>query len=277
VRAFDVTATHCALASNLDSAIEADPRLVTTTQLRWLRGLGFQRISFGVQDLPPDVQHTIGRVQSTARIADVVDIARQRGFHSLNLDLVHGLPNQTVERFGDPVDATIELAPDRVACFAYCRMPWSNPNQQRMDITELPSCAERFAMHQVAVERFTGAGYVWIGLDHFVRPNDPLALAAAAGTLTQDALGFSADGARDVIGIGVSACSEVGDLCVQNAPGLGDWQRRIDAGELPVARVHRRSTADRTRDEARRALLCQGALDLAMLPDDEQCFNRFIK
>ncbi len=111
-----------------------------------------------------------------------------------------------------------------------------------------------------------------------MRPNDPLALAAAEGTLTHDSLGFSADGARDVIGIGVIACSEVGALCVPNAPGLGDWQRRVDAGELPIARGHRRSTADRTRDEARRTLLCHGALDLGMLPDDdEQCFNRFVE
>ncbi len=160
VRAFDVIATHCALASDLDCTIEADPRLVTTTQLRWLRGVGFQRISFGVQDLTPDVQHTIGRVQSTALITDVVDIARQQGFGSVNLDLVYGLPNQTAERSGDTVDATIKLAPDRVACFAYCHMPWSHPNQQRMDVTGLPSGAERFLLHQLAVERFTDAGHV---------------------------------------------------------------------------------------------------------------------
>ncbi len=269
VHAFDLVASHFTLADDVECSVEADPRLVTTTQLRWLRGLGFSRISFGAQDLDPTVQQEIGRVQSLALVTDVVEQARAQGFASLNIDVIYGLPRQTLDSFGRTVDAVIALAPDRVACFGYAHVPWIRPHQRRMDESALPDRALRFALYQLAVERFTAAGYVWVGLDHFARPDDELAVAAAEGRLHRDFMGYTTRQSRHLIGVGVSAIGEVGDWYIQNEARLGDWQRTIDAGHLPVSRGHRLTAEDRARGRAIRDLLCNGRLDRSLLPADE--------
>lgn len=269
VRAFDLIATYFTLADDIECSVEADPRLVTETQLRWLRGLGFTRISFGVQDLDPRVQEEIGRVQSIELISDVVDLARRQGFESLNVDVIYGLPHQSVQSFGETLDAVIALNPDRIACFGYAHVPWIRPHQRRMDEAALPDRALRFALYQLAVERFTEAGYVWIGLDHFARPDDELARAADEGRLHRDFMGYTTRQSRNLIGVGVSAIGEVGDYFIQNVAHLGDWQRAVDAGLLPVTRGHKLTADDRARGHAIRQLLCNSHLDRALLPDDE--------
>lgn len=269
VRAFDLIATYFTLADDIECSVEADPRLVTETQLRWLRGLGFTRISFGVQDLDPCVQQEIGRVQSIELITDVVELARGQGFTSLNMDVIYGLPHQSVQSFGDTLDAVIALNPDRIACFGYAHVPWIRPHQRRMDEAALPDRALRFALYQLAVERFTEAGYVWIGLDHFARPDDELARAADEGRLHRDFMGYTTRQSRNLIGVGVSAIGEVGDYFIQNVAHLGDWQRAVDAGLLPVTRGHRLTADDRARGRAIRQLLCNSQLDRALLPDDD--------
>jgi oxygen-independent coproporphyrinogen III oxidase len=275
VRAFDLIAEHFTLPDDLECSVEADPRLVTATQLRWLRGLGFKRISFGVQDLDPFVQQAIGRVQPTTLVFDVVDQARAQGFSSLNLDILYGLPYQTEQTFAATIDEVIALRPDRIACFGYAHVPWMRPHQRRMDEHALPDSALRFALYTMAVQRFTEAGYVWIGLDHFALPEDPLAVAAESGQLHRDFMGYTTRRSRNLLGVGVSAIGEIGDLMVQNMAHLGDWQRAVDADVLPVARGHHLTADDRLRGQAIRDLLCNGSVARSALPGDERLLDRF--
>jgi oxygen-independent coproporphyrinogen-3 oxidase len=268
-RAFGLLAEHFTFAPDIECSVEADPRLVTPSQLATLRALGFSRISFGVQDLDERVQREIGRIQSPELVRGVVRDARAAGFASLNVDVIYGLPHQTEQSFGDTLDAVIALGPDRIACFGYAHVPWIRPHQQRMDESALPDRALRLALYQLAVERFTDAGYVWIGFDHFARPDDELARAAEEGRLHRDFMGYTARQARNLIGVGVSSIGEVDGTFVQNLPHLGDWQRTVDAGELPVTGGHRLTAEDRARGEAIRSLLCNNQLDRALLPDDD--------
>lgn len=267
-RAHGIIASHFAVAPDAELSVEADPRLVTPSQLARLRALGFSRISFGVQDLDPVVQEEIGRVQPTALVRDVVAQARAAGFGSLNVDVIYGLPRQDEATFGATLDEVLDLAPDRIACFGYAHVPWIRPHQRRMDESALPDRARRFALYQLAVERFTDAGYVWIGFDHFARPDDELARAADAGRLHRDFMGYTARQSRNLIGVGVSAIGEVGDYFIQNFAHLGEWQRAVDAGLLPVTRGHRLTAEDRRRGLAIRELLCNSHLDRSLLPDD---------
>ncbi len=279
VRVFDLVAERFALSSNVECSVEADPRLVTTTQLRWLRGLGFNQLRFGVQDLDPLVQHAIGRVQSIALITDVVERAREQGFQSLSLDVLFGLPHQTTASLGDTIDAVIELAPDRVTCRGYVHTPWLLPHQRRIDEATLPDCTARFALYQLAVRRLTEAGYLWIGPELFAKPEDALFMAAATGQLHRDHMGYTASRSRSFVGGGVSAISEVGGVLVQNECALTDWQRAVDNGRLPFARGHRLTDDDRTRRSAIRALTTTLALRRDALPDNGgrimQSFQQF--
>ncbi len=268
-RAFGLIARAFTLADDIECSVEADPRLVTPSQLATLRELGFDRISFGVQDLDPVVQEGIGRVQPVGMVRTVVDQARAAGFTSLNVDVIYGLPHQSVASFRDTIDEVIALNPDRIACFGYAHVPWIRPHQRRMDEQALPDRALRFALYQLAVERFTDAGYVWIGLDHFARPDDELARAAEEGRLHRDFMGYTTRQSRDLIGVGVSAIGEVGDYFIQNFAHLGEWQRAVDAGLLPVTRGHKLTAEDRARGRAIRELLCNSHLDRALLPDDD--------
>jgi oxygen-independent coproporphyrinogen-3 oxidase len=267
--AFGLIARAFTLADDIECSVEADPRLVTPSQLATLRELGFDRISFGVQDLDPIVQEGIGRVQPVDMVRTVVEQARAAGFTSLNVDVIYGLPHQSIASFRDTIDEVIALNPDRIACFGYAHVPWIRPHQRRMDETALPDRALRFALYQLAVERFTDAGYVWIGLDHFARPDDELARAADEGRLHRDFMGYTTRQSRNLIGVGVSAIGEVGDYFIQNFAHLGEWQRAVDAGLLPVTRGHRLTAEDRARGHAIRELLCNSHLDRALLPDDD--------
>jgi oxygen-independent coproporphyrinogen-3 oxidase len=268
-RAHGIIASHFTFAPDAELSVEADPRLVTPSQLARLRALGFSRISFGVQDLDPLVQEEIGRVQPTALVRSVVSEARAAGFGSLNVDVIYGLPRQDEATFRATLDEVIDLAPDRIACFGYAHVPWIRPHQRRMDESALPDRALRFALYQLAVERFTDAGYVWIGFDHFARPDDELARAAEAGRLHRDFMGYTARQSRNLIGVGVSAIGEVNGTFIQNHAHLGEWQQAIDAGALPITRGHHLSDDDHRRGLAIRELLCNSHLDRALLPDDD--------
>jgi oxygen-independent coproporphyrinogen III oxidase len=251
-----------------ECSVEADPRLVTCEQLRTFRRLGFSRISYGVQDLDPTVQEAIGRLQPESMVRDVVTLAREEGFAGLNLDLIYGLPHQAPDRFARTIEAALSFAPDRVACFGYAHVPWMRSHQKRIDEQALPVAGERFALFRQAVTRFTGAGYRWIGIDHFALPDDPLALAADAGRLHRNFMGYTTRSGEHLLGVGTSAISEVDGWFVQNAPELGPWQRAIDAGELPVARGHVMSDDDRARGEAIAHLMCNAELPYDLFPVD---------
>jgi oxygen-independent coproporphyrinogen III oxidase len=274
VAVHELLARTFALTAETESSIEADPRLVTREQLRTLRALGFTRISYGVQDLDPEVQQAIGRHQPTSMVQDTVTMAREEGFSGLNLDLIYGLPHQTPDRFARTVEGALAFGPDRVACFGYAHVPWMRAHQKRIDATALPQAGERFALFADAVRRFQDAGYDWIGIDHFARPDDPLARAAKDGTLHRNFMGYTTRRSEQLLGVGVSAISEVNGWFVQNAPELGPWQRDIDAGHLSVARSHRQSADDAQRAAAIAHLMCNAALPFALIPGDPAALLR---
>lgn len=251
-----------------ECSIEADPRLVTRAQLRALARLGFQRISYGVQDLDPVVQEAIGRVQPESLVRDAVIMAREEGFSGLNVDLIYGLPHQTPDRFARTLEGVVALGPDRIACFGYAHVPWMRAHQRRIETMALPVSFERLALFRQAVARFVDAGYAWIGLDHFARPDDPLAEAAANGTLRRDFMGYTTRVGSSLLGVGVSSISEVHGWHVQNTAHLGEWQRAIDGGALPVHRGHICSPDDTQRSTAIAHLLCNAALPYALIPGD---------
>lgn len=268
-----------AIDARTECSIESDPRLVTTQQLRQLREHGFSRISFGVQDFDLAVQRAIGRVQPEFLVREVVEQARELGFSGINLDLIHGLPEQTSASFARTVEAAISLNPDRVACFGYAHVPWLRAHQKRIDESALPTNNAKFALFRNAVERFVDAGYSWLGIDHFAKPEDPLALAADAGRLHRNFMGYTTRRGEHLLGLGVSAISEVSGWFAQNAPELGEWQREIDANRLPIARGHVLTDDDAYRQAVISHLMCNAALpydlflgDTAALVDHFEAF-----
>ncbi len=259
-----------------ECSVEADPRLVTQSQLEQLRQLGFTRISFGVQDLDPLVQRAIGRVQPEWMVRQVVTQAREVGFSGINLDLIYGLPEQTSESFGRTVEESLALSPDRVACFGYAHVPWMRAHQKRIDETTLPRNTERFELFRDAVESFVDAGYEWLGIDHFALPDDPLSLAAHAGRLHRNFMGYTTRVGENLLGIGTSAISEVNGWYVQNTPELGSWQRDLDTGVLSIAKGHVRSPDDDDRAAAITHLMCNAELPYDLfLGDMYELVDRF--
>lgn len=250
------------LAPDAELSIECDPRVATPDQLALLRRLGFTRLSFGVQDLDPTVQAAIGRVQGDAEFQALVQAARELRFTSLNFDLVYGLPGQKPETFARTLERVLEMGPDRVACFGYAHVPNLRPNQKRIDATLLPGSHGRFELFRLAVEAFTGAGYAWLGLDHFARPEDELAVAQGEGRLSRNFMGYTTQSAANLLGFGASAIGEVAGRYVQLDAKLGGWQSGIDAGVLPVVRGHRLTAEDRERRSAINQLMCNLELPL---------------
>lgn len=249
-----------------EASLEADPRLVTREQLATARDLGFRRISFGVQDFDPVVQIAIGRHQPEPVVRDALELARETGFESVNIDLIYGLPEQTVVSFERTLQATLELHPDRVACYNYAHVPRVRTNQRLIDASALPAPLEKFHLFQMAVETFTGSGYQWIGLDHFAREDDELTRAASEGWLRRDFMGYTTRTSPHLLGFGMSAIGDVAGRFVQNVPRTGKYQRELDEGKLPVERGHRLSDDDRTRRAAILRLMCNLDLPYAMLP-----------
>ncbi len=277
-RAFTLFADRFHFTSNAELSIEADPRLVSPEQLYALRALGFTRISFGVQDLDANVQEAIGRMQSIELVRDVCTSARDAGFAGLNVDLIYGLPRQTLDTFAKTIEQIIELNPDRIACFGYAHLPAQRPHQRLIDEAELPDGALRAALFQMAVHEFTRAGYVWIGLDHFARASDPLARAQAAGRLHRNFMGYTTMPASHLVGVGMSAISDTAGSFAQNEPALGAWRERIHSGRLPTVRGHTLSDDDQQRQRAILHLMCNLELPYDAVPlSRDQVETRFAR
>jgi oxygen-independent coproporphyrinogen-3 oxidase len=262
------------LVADTERSIECDPRRASAGQLELLHALGFRSIGFGVQDLDPDVQRAIGRIQSEELIRDVYWMAREIGFDSIGFDLIYGLPQQSAATFGRTLDAVVELAPDRIACFGYARQTLDGPHQHAIDVHELPSGADRERLFRQAVAGFTQAGYAWIGLDTFALETDDLALAQAEGRLHRNCIAYTSTPSTHLAGLGAGAVGELQGTCVQNHPDLGAWQREVAAGRMPIDRGHRLSDVDRRRRDAIAHLICNLELPLSMaagcLDDDYQ-------
>jgi oxygen-independent coproporphyrinogen-3 oxidase len=246
-------------------ALEADPRVTSAAHIDALADLGFNRISFGVQDLTPDVQEAIGRVQSLEQTAALMEHARRRGFRGINVDLIYGLPLQTPESFERTIDAVIGLAPDRAAVYSFAFVPWVRGHQKRIEEDQLPDAQTKVALFAIAREKFLGAGYEPIGMDHFARPDDDLARAKREGRLRRNFQGYAVIPGDDVIGLGISAIGDVRGAYVQNEKKLSTYEERIAAGELPVTRGVARSADDEVRRTVIHELMCNFAVDIAAI------------
>ncbi|MEC4768356.1 oxygen-independent coproporphyrinogen III oxidase [Halomonas sp. CUBES01] len=248
-----------------DYAIEIDPREADVLTLRHLQSLGFNRLSLGVQDLDPRVQRAINRSQPKVLTETLMDEAQRLGFRSLNLDLIYGLPQQTADSFAQTLHQVIELNPARLSVFNYAHLPERFPPQRRIRQEELPDADEKLTMLRVTIDMLTAAGYVHIGMDHFARPDDSLALAQQNGTLQRNFQGYSSHAQCDLIGLGVSAISRLEDSYAQNASVLADYETALDQGRLATRRGVRLSRDDRIRRDAIERLMCDMRLDLAAL------------
>ncbi|NTU82849.1 MAG: oxygen-independent coproporphyrinogen III oxidase [Chloroflexales bacterium] len=248
-------------------SLEMDPRIGTREQLELCRELGFNRVSFGVQDIDPRVQVAIDRIQPFEKTSELYYASRELGFTSVNIDLVYGLPYQSGAVFGRTIDAIIGLRPDRLACFSYAHLPTRLANQKRVDAAGLPQPYEKFSLFQQAVERMTDAGYDWIGFDHFALSDDEMAVAARERKLHRNFMGYATKPAPHMVAFGVSSIGDLGGSFVQNDHGLGRYQKSLDAGHLPVIRGMKLTEDDQRRRAALMHLMCNLELPFSMAHD----------
>jgi oxygen-independent coproporphyrinogen-3 oxidase len=249
--------------SDAEISIEIDPRTVTPARLAHLRSLGFNRISFGVQDFDPDVQQAVHRVQSFESVRDLMTHARALDFQSINADLIYGLPRQTPASFERTIAQMASLRPDRIALYAYAHLPERFKPQRRIETASLPSPVARIEMLAAAMTGFIGAGYDYIGMDHFALPDDALAVAKRDGRLHRNFQGYSTHPDCDLVGLGVSAIGRVGNSYYQNLKTLPEYMEALEAGVLPVAKGLTLDDDDRVRRDIIMSLMCHGQVDFA--------------
>jgi oxygen-independent coproporphyrinogen-3 oxidase len=252
-------------AAERDISIELDPRFVDADDIAALGRIGFNRASFGVQDFDPAVQAAVNRIQSVEQTRAVVDACRAHGFRSVNVDLIYGLPNQTVEGFARTLDTVSRMRPDRVAVYGYAHMPHLFKAQKQLDASLLPSGETKLALLQLAIEKLSSAGYDYIGMDHFALPDDDLALARRRGGLHRNFMGYTTHADSDLVGLGVSAISHVGSSYSQNPRDLPSWEMALDAGRLPVFRGMVLDHDDELRADLIQRLMCQGEIPVQSL------------
>lgn len=265
------------LVPGAECSIEVDPRTVDAQRLAALHRLGFNRLSFGVQDFDPDVQHAVHRVQPAGQVFALVEAARAIGFESVNVDLIYGLPKQTAESFARTLQQVAQLRPDRIALYGYAHLPERFKPQRRILSVDLPGAGAKLAMLSQALQAFQGAGYQYIGMDHFALPGDALAVAQRQGRLHRNFQGYSTQPDCDLIGLGVSAIGRIGATYSQNAKTLDEYQDALDQGRLPVVRGLSLTRDDLARRAVIMALMCQGqvlfeAIAQAWLLDPREYF-----
>jgi len=249
------------LAAGAEISIEVDPRTVSAERLTHLRELGFNRLSFGVQDFDPEVQKAVHRQQSYESVAFLMEQARALGFESTNVDLIYGLPLQTPASFSRTIAQVAGLRPDRIALYGYAHLPQRFKPQRRIDAAELPRAADKLAMLSNAIAGFIGHGYSYIGMDHFALPTDSLAVAKRQGRLHRNFQGYSTQADCDLIGLGVSAIGRVGVTYSQNAKTLPEYYDALRQGQLPVVRGLALTRDDLLRRAVIMALMCQGRVE----------------
>jgi oxygen-independent coproporphyrinogen-3 oxidase len=256
---------HFRLARDAEIAIEIDPRRLPADRLAALMDMGVTRVSLGVQDFAPDVQETIGRQQSFAATAACAEALRGIGVGSVNLDLVYGLPHQTADGLRATLRQALTIAPERIAVFGYAHVPWMQRHQALIPEASLPDARARFLLREIAETEILAAGYLAIGLDHFAKPGDGLAQAAASGQLRRNFQGYTDDAADALIGLGASAISSLPQGYAQNAPRVPAYRAAIAAGDLAVARGVALDADDRLRRAAIEQVMCTMRLDLDAL------------
>ncbi|MGH6719419.1 MAG: oxygen-independent coproporphyrinogen III oxidase [Alphaproteobacteria bacterium] len=252
-------------AADAEFAVEIDPRTLTAETVTALAAAGVNRASLGVQDFDPSVQAAINRHQTYAMTATAVEALRRRGIRRVNIDLMYGLPGQTVAGIERTVDQAVTLSPDRLALFGYAHVPWLKKHQRLIDESRLPDGGARFRQAVVAAERLVGHGYVAIGLDHFARPDDALAIAARNGGLRRNFQGYTTDAADALIGLGASAIGALPEGYVQNVVAIAEYAAAVHAGRLATARGVVLDADDRLRRDVIERLMCDLAVDLATI------------
>lgn len=266
------------MSNNGEYSIEIDPRSVSPQTMQGLRQLGFNRVSLGVQDFDPAVQKAINRIQSEAKTLEIMDASREAGFTSINVDLIYGLPEQTLISLNRTLARVVAASPDRVALYNYAHLPSRFKPQRRIDEQRLPSPEAKLKMLGLAARVFAEAGYVYIGMDHFAKPDDPLAVAQRNGRLHRNFQGYSTHAECDLIGLGVSSIGAIGPTFSQNHRDLDAYYDSLDRGDLPVVRGMELSQDDLARRAVIQALSCnfrlsKQSIEVAYLLDFDRYFS----
>ncbi|AFY37705.1 coproporphyrinogen III oxidase, anaerobic [[Leptolyngbya] sp. PCC 7376] len=258
---------HFTLADDAEISIEVNPCYVDREYIFSLRQLGFNRISFGIQDFNPQVQEAINRIQPEQMLFDVMSWIREAGFESVNVDLIYGLPFQTLETFRETIQKTLKLNPDRVAVFNFAYVPWLKPVQKRMPQAAMPSTAEKLDIFKMTIDELTHNGYVFIGMDHFAKPDDELAIAQREGELHRNFQGYTTQPESDLLGFGMTSISMLQDVYIQNHKRLKDFYGAIEAGVLPIAKGFQLSRDDLIRRTVIMELMCEFQLSASDLEE----------
>jgi oxygen-independent coproporphyrinogen-3 oxidase len=251
-------------------SIEVNPCFIDRDYILSLRQLGFNRISFGIQDFNPQVQTAVNRVQPETLLFNVMDWMREAKFDSVNVDLIYGLPFQTLETFEETIQKTLQLNPDRIAVFNFAYVPWLKPIQKCLPQDALPSAAEKLKILQMTIAQLTQNGYVFIGMDHFAKPNDELAIAQQASELHRNFQGYTTKPESDLLGFGLTSISMLQDVYVQNHKRLKEFYSAIEKAELPIAQGLQLNQDDQIRRTVIMELMCQFQLSM---PDLESKYH----
>ena len=246
-----------------DFSIELDPRFIDRDDVALLAELGFNRASLGIQDFDPSVQVAINRVQGVGQTLDILQACRDYGMRSVNVDLIYGLPGQTPQGFGRTLQQVLALRPDRLAVYGYAHLPHVFRAQRQIDEAQLPAPEQKLALLGLAVQQLMAAGYQYIGMDHFALPEEDLSRAQRAGQLHRNFMGYTTHADTDLLGLGVSAISNVGASYSQNPRDLPSWEAAVDAGHMPVWRGLQLDPDDVLRAEIIQQLMCHGETDVA--------------
>ncbi|MFV2029222.1 oxygen-independent coproporphyrinogen III oxidase [Neisseria sp. S1] len=260
-RVFDMIRRHFQLLPNGEYSIEIDPRKVSRETVFHLGRLGFNRMSVGIQDFDPKVQQAVNRIQTVEETREVIEAAREAGFKSVSVDLIYGLPYQSLESIKPTVDTVLTLDPDRLALYHYAHLPHIFKPQRRIDTESVPGSEEKLDILQYAVQTLTRKGYTFIGMDHFAKPDDELAIALREGWLQRNFQGYSTYADCDLIAIGVSSIGKIGNTYVQNERDIDAYYNAIDNGRLPVMRGYRLNRDDILRRNIIQDLMCRFSLD----------------
>ncbi len=252
---------HFRIDPDAEISVEIDPREVTRDHIQALADVGFRRASIGVQDMDEKVQIAINRIQPEWVTRQVIDWCRELGFDSINIDLIYGLPLQTKESFANTLERVLLINPDRLALYNFAYVPWLKPQQKLIHIEDLPESQEKLELFTDATSRFLGAGYEYIGMDHFAKPEDELSLARSEGTLQRNFQGYSTRANSDLVGLGMSAISHIGHSFSQNAKSLPTYYEKLDKGEFPIVSGLYMTNDDVIREQVIMRLMCDLQLD----------------
>lgn len=252
-------------ADDAEISCEMDPRELTRDHIKALRETGFNRASLGLQDFNPEVQKAVNRIHTLESIQEVIGWIREEDYHSLNLDLIYGLPHQTVESFNETITAVLDLDPDRLAVFNYAHVPWLKPHQNLIKEKDLPSPEIKLEMLKMIIERLTSSGYVYIGMDHFAKENDELTIAQREKSLQRNFQGYSTKSGSDIYAMGMSSISQLATAYMQNFKELPTYYKLISAGQLPAEKGYILTEDDQIRRETIMRLMCDMELDYSTM------------